>query len=126
MGLIESDKLSKPCQTDEETKKLFKDYRPKRNTYTNFYTSGHEISFDKVKKSYKKYGNATFNDLMLGIMSKSFKPMLVKKGVKNPKEIKIAIPIAMKDLPTGYHDLQVLNKLSAVSPCLPICDSIEE
>lgn len=126
LSLFENIRLSKPWQTDPDTKKFFKKVRTKKTTKTRYFISDDDIWFNDVRESYKKYPNSTFNDLILGILSKSLRQVFVTHGIHDPKSIKLCIPVAMKSLPTGYTDLKITNNIISMAPSIPLKESLGE
>lgn len=80
---------------------------------TNILYGSRELPFDKITKCYKKYPGMTFNDFMLAIMGKGYKQWYDHHGIQGAKEVMTGIPINLRNLPTGYHDLHIDNCMAA-------------
>ena len=87
---------------------------------SNYYTSNDEFSFDTLRKCYSKYEGITFNDFMLGIISKSLYQICKDKNIEGAHKIKTSIPITMKAMASGYDDLVIDNYILRSRFTLPI------
>ena len=112
-------------KTDDNTKQIFK-LKRQVPTMTKYYDSEIEFPFSTIRKCYQKYKGMSFNDFMLGIFGKSIYQYCIKKGIKNPNNVKCEIPVGLKKLPTGYHDLVVKNYLNASVLDLPLSEDMEQ
>ena len=85
-------------RTDENSAKLREMDGPETSK-TKYYASGY-VSFEKLKKVYKRLDKTSFNDYIMGMMSKAFYDWYSINGIKDPKQIITVIPINLRSLPT--------------------------
>ena len=88
----------KELRTDENSAKLRETNGPETSK-TKFYASGY-VLFEKLKKVYKRFDKTSFNDYIMGMMSKTFYDWFSANGIKDPKQIITVIPINLRNLPT--------------------------
>lgn len=68
----------------------------------------------------------TFNDWLIGIVGKSMHKLYKKLKINDVKSLKCVIPISLRKLPTGYHDLKVWVETTAIDVTIPLSDSVEK
>ena len=85
-------------RTDENSAKL-REMNGPETSKTKYYASGY-VSFEKLKKVYKRLDKTSFNDYIMGMMSKAFYDWYSINGIKDPKQIITVIPINLRSLPT--------------------------
>ena len=88
----------KELRTDENSAKL-REMNGPETSKTKFYASGY-VPFEKLKKVYKRFDKTSFNDYIMGMMSKTFYDWFSANGIKDPKQIITVIPLNLRNLPT--------------------------
>ena len=88
----------KELRTDDNSAKL-REMNGPETSKTKYYASGY-VPFEKLKKVYKRFEKTSFNDYIMGMLSKTFYDWFDKNGIKNPKQIITVIPINLRSLPT--------------------------
>ena len=121
--LREVNKHIQDINTDENTKDIFRKNN-KQITETRYAYTKTEISFEAIKKCYKRYEGMTFNDFALAIFGKSLYQYCKQEGVENFKHVRCTIPVSHKTMPTGYNNLFINNYLTLANIQLPLTDSI--
>ena len=84
------------------------------------------VPFDKVRKYYKQFKGMTFNDFMMGVLSKSYHQWFEHYEIKDAKDMFMIIPVNLRNLPSGYHNLQVDCGIVGSKFMIPLKDSVEE
>lgn len=109
-------------QTDlkaQEIRKFKGEEQGPVDTCTNKFYGSKSIPFDKIVKCYKQYQGMTFNDFMLAIIGKSYKQWFEHYGVMDTENVMIGIAVNLRNLPSGYHNLVIHNRLAASKILLP-------
>lgn len=96
-----------------------------QETYKNKYYASDYIPFEDVKKCYKKFEKTTFNDYVLGVISKSFDLWYKQNGVEGADRIVTMLPISIRELPKSIEELNLDNQTVGFKFPLPIRDKIE-
>ena len=89
-------------ETDANTAK-FCERHDYSNTHNDFLIS-RIYSFKKIKDYAKNVLKISFNELMIGIISKAFHQWLSDYGVKDAKQLQMVCPFSLKQYPTSYDD----------------------
>ncbi|CAI2367841.1 unnamed protein product [Moneuplotes crassus] len=84
------------------------------------------FNFKDVRKCYKQFDNTTFNNYVMGVLSKSLHSWFHKNGVEPPKELVMSCPVSMKTLPKSVSDIDLNNYTSSVTMEFPVCESLSE
>ena len=95
--------------SDSQAKKIHEVDEPENGK--NKYFASKEIMFEKIRKCYKAIGDATFNEYMFAILSKSLYKMYAAHGVEGAKKIIIMMPVNIKDLPNSIDELILDNRV---------------
>ena len=96
----------------------------KEITKNHFFMSDF-ISFEDIQKWYKRFPKTTFNDYMLGMISKSFDKWFKAHKIEGANKILTTIPINMRPLPNDISEFQPGNQITAVKFELPIHDNLQ-
>jgi hypothetical protein len=123
-AFLETDKAYNELKTDGQSKMLFSKSNSPLKPVSKFSMSDKSINFNKVKTLCQFYPSMKFNDYILCIYSQSMAQLVKKHGIKGCKTIRCDIPYNMRNLPTGYHDLKLINSFQELAIELPITDSI--
>lgn len=83
------------------------------------------ISFSDIQKCYKRFPKTTFNDYMLGMISKSFDKWFKSYNIQGANKILATIPINMRPIPKDISEFKPGNHITAVKFELPIHDNIQ-
>lgn len=59
-----------------------------------------EMEFEKIRKCYKRFQGATFNDYMLGQLSVSLDQWYKKNSISGAQKLSILSPINARPLPS--------------------------
>lgn len=84
------------------------------------------FDFQDIRKCYKKYENTTFNNYLMGVLSKSMHSWFVKSNVEVLDNLLMACPVSMKAFPTSVKDINMNNYTSNVTIQLPILENMNE
>ena len=90
-----------------------------------FYIS-EKFEFEDIRKWYKKIGNATFHDYMLGILGKCIAKWGNLNGQNNLRSLKMWFPVNMRPLPTDMKSVKLNNYLTSLLHQLKIGVGIKE
>lgn len=117
----------KTFKPDKNSKRINEMNKQQNIVKQDEYNVSKEISFEKVRKVYKSYGDKyTFNDYMFGVLSKSLAQWYKKHGIKDVETINGFMPISMKAPPDSIDSLVIDNKMLSVILPLKITDNIGE
>lgn len=111
-------KLAHDIYTDDEAEKLFE--IKGSPTYQNSFYGSKYINFDDIRKCYRRYPGMTFNDYMLGVISKAFHKINSKA-----KQLVITTPINLRDMPKSIDQMSLDNQVAGIKFTLPISDDIQ-
>ena len=97
-----------------------------KETGAGLYLTCKTVPFDRVRKAYKQHKGMTFNDWMMGILSKSHYEWYKHYGVTDAKDLFMIIPVNLRNLPTCYDDCQIDCGIVGSKFILPIRNTVAE
>ena len=90
------------------------------------FLSAEEISFDSIRKCYKKHNGATFNDYVLATLSTSLNDWYKKNNINGASHINISLPVNFRSLPTSIKDLKLDNNSVIIKLQFPIWNDFKD
>ena len=114
---------SRNISSDENAAKIRK--MNKEDSYVDLFASK-TFEFESIRKCYKRFSNTTFNDYLLGVVSKCLHKWFKESGIDNAQKMKILIPINLRSFPSWIEELILDNWLITFSHSLPISDNLED
>lgn len=84
------------------------------------------FDFKDIRKCYKKFEGATFNNYVMGVLSKSIHSWYEKNGLESPQDLIMSCPVSMKTLPKSIEDINLNNYTSSVTIKLPVMKDLSE
>jgi len=76
-------------------------------------------------KSAGKIHNATINDMIMAVASLAIKEYFVKNGDEKTTEIKLAMPISLREMPKDITKFRVNNSIVTLPITLPLCSEFK-
>ncbi|CAI2367739.1 unnamed protein product [Moneuplotes crassus] len=84
------------------------------------------FDFKDIRKCYKMFENTTFNNYVMGVLSKSMHSWFTKNGVEAPESLIMSCPVSMKTLPKSVADINLNNYTSSVTIQFPVLENLKE
>lgn len=97
-----------------------------KNSGDSVFLCSKTYHFDDLRKCYKQFDKATFNNYVMGILGKSIHDWYGKNGVSNPGDLILTIPVNMKTLPDKVEEINMNNGTSTITIHLPIVKDLKE
>jgi len=82
--------------------------------------------FKDIRKCYKKFKNATFNNYVMGVLSTSMNEWYKKNKVEEPGSLIMSCPVSMKTMPKSVKEINMSNYTSSVTFQFPILEDLKE
>lgn len=96
----------------------------RKNSGESVFLCSKTYDFEDLRKCYKTYDKATFNNYVMGILGKSISDWYALNGVHNPGDLILTVPVNMKTLPEKVEDINMNNGTSTVTIHLPIVSDL--
>ena len=84
------------------------------------------FNFKDIRKCYKQYENVTFNNYVMGVLSKSIHSWYAKNKVENPGNLIMSCPVGMKAMPKSIKEVNLNNHTSGVTIQFPVLGDLRE